>query len=433
MNFKISRFFILLSFSLFIISYGWVGDDYLITVRTALNFINGYGPVFNIGERVQAYTHPLWFFILSGVFASTKEIFYSTILLSTLISIFSVYIASKSYDLKGARFIAFILFLFFSSTFMDYTSSGLENPLGYLLFAGLIWCFYKNHYFFIPLISALLFLTRQDYVLIFGPILIFCLYTKTLGRDKKFISFTICGCLVLSWLTFTLYYYGSLFPNTYYSKTLDYDSTQKFINAARYYQATLSYDMLALPLILVSLIMAIFRHQSLSFKDRFVTLSVLPYLLYVLWIGGDFMIGRFFAIPFFILTPIFVKVCFYIYANPPLFMRIKLVRMVSLSISISCIVSLCLLNRHTFPINKQIRTLSFEPIPFVWNLVYLTDERSFFVKVPFLKPNLRTQQINRAFDLWKQRDESQCLCDNIGFFGNRWLWLLGRIALVLIL
>ena len=61
-------------FSLFIFAYeifstAWLGDDSLFTIRTILNLLNGYGPVFNVGERVQAYTHPLWFFLLSFLFS----------------------------------------------------------------------------------------------------------------------------------------------------------------------------------------------------------------------------------------------------------------------------------------------------------------------------------------------------------------------------
>ena len=45
---------------------GWVCDDAYITFRHVLNCLGGYGPVFNPGERVQAYTHPLWFLLLLG-------------------------------------------------------------------------------------------------------------------------------------------------------------------------------------------------------------------------------------------------------------------------------------------------------------------------------------------------------------------------------
>ncbi len=44
----------------------WVSDDAMITLRTLMNFEHGYGLRFNIDERVQAYTHPLWLFVLLG-------------------------------------------------------------------------------------------------------------------------------------------------------------------------------------------------------------------------------------------------------------------------------------------------------------------------------------------------------------------------------
>ena len=44
----------------------WLSDDALITFRTVLNFTHGYGLTFNVAERVQAYTHPLWMLMLTG-------------------------------------------------------------------------------------------------------------------------------------------------------------------------------------------------------------------------------------------------------------------------------------------------------------------------------------------------------------------------------
>lgn len=61
MDFHIKKKYRLL-LSLFLISLyfialirtAWVSDDAAITLRTVLNFINGYGPTFNVDERVQA-------------------------------------------------------------------------------------------------------------------------------------------------------------------------------------------------------------------------------------------------------------------------------------------------------------------------------------------------------------------------------------------
>ena len=44
----------------------WLSDDARITLRTVLNVTHGYGLTFNVAERVQTYTHPLWMLMLTG-------------------------------------------------------------------------------------------------------------------------------------------------------------------------------------------------------------------------------------------------------------------------------------------------------------------------------------------------------------------------------
>jgi arabinofuranosyltransferase len=51
---------------LLLLSALWMSDDAAITLRTVLNVVNGFGARFNLDERVQAYTHPLWFLLISG-------------------------------------------------------------------------------------------------------------------------------------------------------------------------------------------------------------------------------------------------------------------------------------------------------------------------------------------------------------------------------
>jgi len=50
-------------------SYRWVQEDAFINFRIITNLLAGHGPVFNVGERVEAYTDPLWVFTLAGVHA----------------------------------------------------------------------------------------------------------------------------------------------------------------------------------------------------------------------------------------------------------------------------------------------------------------------------------------------------------------------------
>ena len=57
--------FLALLFRVVLLRSAWITEDAYITLRTVDNFINGYGLTWNIAERVQVYTHPLWMLALS--------------------------------------------------------------------------------------------------------------------------------------------------------------------------------------------------------------------------------------------------------------------------------------------------------------------------------------------------------------------------------
>ena len=65
----------------------WLSDDALITLRTVLNFTHGYGLTFNVAERVQAYTHPLWILMLTGAYLVAGNVYYAAIGLSVGVSL----------------------------------------------------------------------------------------------------------------------------------------------------------------------------------------------------------------------------------------------------------------------------------------------------------------------------------------------------------
>ncbi len=50
-----------------VLAYGrrWVTEDAFLDVRVVQHLLAGYGPVFNVGERVEAYTSPLWIALLA--------------------------------------------------------------------------------------------------------------------------------------------------------------------------------------------------------------------------------------------------------------------------------------------------------------------------------------------------------------------------------
>jgi len=55
------------AFTYLFLANSWVGDDAYIMFRVVDNFVNGYGLRWNVANRVQAYTHPLWMLVMTGV------------------------------------------------------------------------------------------------------------------------------------------------------------------------------------------------------------------------------------------------------------------------------------------------------------------------------------------------------------------------------
>ena len=73
-----------------IVKDAWVSDDAYITLRVVDNFTHGYGLTWNVDERVQVFTHPLWMFMLSAIYCVVRDVYFSTILLSVVVSFAAV-------------------------------------------------------------------------------------------------------------------------------------------------------------------------------------------------------------------------------------------------------------------------------------------------------------------------------------------------------
>jgi arabinofuranosyltransferase len=119
-----------------------------------------------------------------------------------------------------------------------------------------------------------------------------------LYRDRPPVKIVFYGLIPLfAWETFSVVYYGFPLPNTYYTKlntgigrlSLIKHGGDYFFNSILIDPATLFTIFSA---IIVSLIGLIKKKNGVF---PFVSAGIVLYLLYILYIGGDFMSGRFFA------------------------------------------------------------------------------------------------------------------------------------------
>lgn len=290
--------FSLIVYLLLLLKTAWLCDDAYITFRTVDNFINGYGIRWNVVERVQTYTHPLWMFFVSAFYFFTREVFFTSILLSIIISLITVYllIFKLSKNFHSAVLIIFPILL--SKAFIDFSTSGLENSLSHLLFIILSIVYFREEKltkrkFITGFLSALILLNRYDYILILLPILILEM-EKISKKELKFFFFGFSPFII--WIIFSLLYYGFPFPNTAYAKlNTGIDRILLVREGLYYFKESFAVDPLTLTTILICFLLVLINKEK---KLLLISLGILLYFGYVVFIGGDFMAGRFFTVPF---------------------------------------------------------------------------------------------------------------------------------------
>ena len=126
---------LLIGFLTIITRRAWLNDDAYITFRTVDNLVNGFRLTWNTTERVQSYTHPLWMFMLSIPYFFTREIFYTAMAFSIAVSFTAILLFTFVIARSKLNAMIGLLILGFSNAFVDYSTSGLANPLTHLLMA----------------------------------------------------------------------------------------------------------------------------------------------------------------------------------------------------------------------------------------------------------------------------------------------------------
>jgi len=281
----------------------WMSDDAEITLRCVMNFIHGYGPTFNIDERVQAFTHPLWFILISVFTLLLGNVFAATFALSIFLSLVTWWLLTTRLATSFWPGMLAGTTLLLSKAFVDYSTSGLENPLShFILMLGLILGFkylessrrdarsLRNCLG----VFALIYLSRPDLVLLIFPFSLVLLWTShiSLRETAKLILAAISPELV--WTFFSLFYYGAPFPNTAYAKLGSGIPAAEITRQGLVYLfESFSRDPITLSITALGILLAL--RQSLA--SRAIAAGIILYLAYVVNIGGDFMTGRFLTAP----------------------------------------------------------------------------------------------------------------------------------------
>lgn len=227
-----------------------------------------------------------------------------TLSLGFLVSLGALAALAKLHARNSLQAAALILILISTRAFVDYATSGLENPLTHLLLALHLWIFFQElssrRLLLLGLLSSLLALNRMDAILLVLPLTMKA-SVQEIRRTKKPLSVAktllVAALPFLLWEAFSLFYYGSLVPNTALAKL------NTGIAQADLIQQGLLYFLDALvrdPLTVIVITVACASGFTVEGRKFWpISTGILVHLIYVVSIGGDFMSGRFLSAPLF--------------------------------------------------------------------------------------------------------------------------------------
>jgi arabinofuranosyltransferase len=302
---------LLLAVSLLVLLLGWqmrwTSDDGFINFRIVENLLNGDGPVFTPGLRVEAGTSPLWLVLIAaGSLLPWVGIEWSAVFLGIGLTAAGFFFAG----LGGGRLLAGraplvvpagLLIAACLPPFWDFASSGLETGLSFG-WIGLSWWLCarcvdahapRSAYLWAAFVLGLGPLVRPDAAVVSVVFITWLLVVHRSWRGRVLMVLA-AGVLPIAYQIFRMGYFGLLVPNTAVAK----ESSRALWGRGITYLTDFAdayglYTFAVLAALLLTVVLA-----SLHGDRRATGLVVAALLgaviqiLYVVRVGGDFMHAR---------------------------------------------------------------------------------------------------------------------------------------------
>ncbi len=304
----------------------WLSDDAYITFRTIRNTLEGHGAVFNLGERVQGFTHPFWFLLLlaGGSLAPLEAL---AIGLSLGLTVIAIAIMGRLYRYRVWETVCFSVLLAASYTFREFQTSGLENALTNVLLAAWLVSALADgpaapparRMAWIVTWGTLVVFSRLDHALLVTPLAVFALMTwirlprieRNPGAGPGFLLGLSLTAL-LGWYLWAAAYYGAPLPNTFYAKTGVIPLGARLGHGWAYLMDIFRDEPFPACAAVAGFLGAgwIFirkvrkRSDPQALTGLCVLLGLVLHLSYILAVGGDFMRGRFLLSVYFTTVPL---------------------------------------------------------------------------------------------------------------------------------
>jgi arabinofuranosyltransferase len=296
----------------------WMSDDGYIYLRVVRQLLDGNGPVYNHGERVEATTGPLWVGLLSIAkeIARPVSLPWLAVVLGLLLSVAGLALAQRAaqrlWSRGERRFLLPLGAVVIAALppFWDFATSGLETGLSFAWLGASFWALSREATNGgEPRISNLeLLRSGWPFVLAgLGPLIRpdFALYSiaflaalvlvqPSMTLRARIRSLALAVALPLAYEVFRMGYYGALVPNPAFAK----EASAARLGQGWYYLVDAFHPYwLFVPLVLVALAAlpaALRRRRDRSARIVIgaTMIAALAHGGYVVYVGGDFMHTR---------------------------------------------------------------------------------------------------------------------------------------------
>lgn len=215
-KFLLGTFAILSVLFLYIAFLNWTYDDPFITFRYAKNLVEGYGFVYNPGERILSTTTPLFTLLLATIHPLTADIHS----LATLIGVVSLILGGLLlFDLSrswNSQLVGWTGLLLYTTFPLLASTLGSETPL-YLTLCIAAYAFYaRRNYGLTAVFAGLAALARPDGILV--TLILVADYLLNRRGSIPWRSVLIFAGIIAAWGSFAWIYFGSPLPVTLLAK-----------------------------------------------------------------------------------------------------------------------------------------------------------------------------------------------------------------------
>ncbi len=279
--------------------YAWLCDDAFISFRYVRNLVGGHGIVYNRGERVEGYTNFLWVLELAAIWkALGVRPEDSANILSSLFTAGVLGLTARlawRTPYRGRRWAAVwiaLALLAVNRSFAVWATSGLETRQFTFFIVAAVLLLRRHGNRAAPAALASLCMAGAEYTRPEGMLLWACglgwLLADGLFRRRFPLRAAVAyalpyALLVTAHYAFRIWYYGEVFPNTYYAKVV-----RPWPEAGMQYLVSALIEhgaVLVLPFALAGMVTRIGRRRDSTHLLSFAL--IIPHALYLIRIGGD--------------------------------------------------------------------------------------------------------------------------------------------------